>query len=329
MGMKSRFSIAAGVLLTVFAFQNCGKGGFETADGGLTSVSLASTGGVNNTGSCTFDGDPIANGGSVTAYQSSTATNSCVSQTRVCKNGVLAGTYQFDSCAVGQQAACLLNGITIPSGASVSAYAGTNLAYGQTCQGQTRSCSSGSLSGSYAYASCIVAKPNIVGTWVEACRVAATGSVQQTTVFNGSSFISTIRLFPLDTTCSSQYAIANLSGNYTLGDQVMGTNVNKLDLTSIQISVTPTSFLASLYLNGTNVCGHTNWANNVPINVTGATCSINGYTGTIPTTPFLYTSVRIEGGNMMYVGVPDNATQNGSTDGMRALTPDTAAMIRQ
>jgi hypothetical protein len=329
MGMKSRFSIAAGVLLTVFAFQNCGKGGFETSNGGLAGISLASTGGgTNNLGTCSFDGDLIPNGGSVQAYLSSTSTNSCTSQVRICTNGVLSGSYQYDSCAVGQQAACLFNGMTVQSGASVSAYAETNLAYGQTCQGQTRTCNSGALSGSYAYASCMVAKPSIVGTWVEACRAAATGSVQQTTTFTGSTFATTIRLYPLDTTCSSQYGFANLSGNYTLGDQVMGTNVNKLDLTSIQVSITPTSFLASLYLNGTNVCGHSDWSSNVPINVTGASCSINGYSGTIPTA-FLYTSVRVQGGNMLYVGVPDNATQNGSSDGMRALTPDTAAMMKQ
>ena len=323
MGMKSRFTIAVGVLITVFAFQNCGKG-FETMDSSLGKVNLASTSG----GTCMFDGDVIANGDSVPAFQSSTATNSCVSQNRVCTNGVLSGTYQYASCAVGQPASCLFNGMTIPNGGSIPAYAGTNLAYGQMCQGQTRVCSSGALSGSYTYTSCTVAKPNIAGTWVEACRVAGSGSIQQTTVFTGSTFSSTIRIYPLDTTCSDQYGIANLSGNYTVGDQVMGTNVNKLDMTSIQLVITPTSFLASLYLSSQNICGINSWTNNVPINVTGRTCTIAGYTASVPSGA-LYTSVRIQSGNMMYVGVPDNLTMNGSSDSMRALTPDTIPMVKQ
>ena len=53
-------------------------------------------------GACVFNQQEIANGSSVTAYQSASAQQnqgqSCVSQTRTCTNGVLSGNYQYASC---------------------------------------------------------------------------------------------------------------------------------------------------------------------------------------------------------------------------------------
>jgi hypothetical protein len=56
--------------------------------------------------SCTFNGTTIASGGSTAAFQYSTAPagSTCTSQTRICTNGVLSGTYAYSSC-VAQTAA--------------------------------------------------------------------------------------------------------------------------------------------------------------------------------------------------------------------------------
>src|ERR1019366_5099324 len=51
---------------------------------------------------CSFDGKTVASGSSVTAYQAATVSpgNLCVSQSRVCSDGTLSGTYAFASCSV-------------------------------------------------------------------------------------------------------------------------------------------------------------------------------------------------------------------------------------
>ena len=56
--------------------------------------------------SCTFNGRTIASGSSVTAYQSSSVSSgSCVSQSRMCTNGTLSGSYTYGSCTVSSSAA--------------------------------------------------------------------------------------------------------------------------------------------------------------------------------------------------------------------------------
>lgn len=55
--------------------------------------------------SCSFNGQTIASGASVTAYQAASVPfgQSCISQSRVCTNGVLSGSYTFASCSVQAQ----------------------------------------------------------------------------------------------------------------------------------------------------------------------------------------------------------------------------------
>jgi hypothetical protein len=56
----------------------------------------------------------------------------------------------------GTAGSCTFNGKTIASGASVTAYQASSVPAGQTCASQTRACSQGTLSGTYAYGSCAV-----------------------------------------------------------------------------------------------------------------------------------------------------------------------------
>jgi hypothetical protein len=88
-------------------------------DSGLTSLTsysykvratnTAGDGAYSGTGSqttlaagCTFDGQPVSHGSSVTAYQDATVPydQSCVSEQRSCNDGTLSGTYQYASCSV-------------------------------------------------------------------------------------------------------------------------------------------------------------------------------------------------------------------------------------
>lgn len=104
-------------------------------------------------------GGSIASGASTVAYAASSVAygSSCSSETRYCTNGTLSGSYTNSSCTVQGPASCGLPwGGSIASGQSVTAYAASSVAYGSSCTSQTRSCSNGSLSGSYQYSSCSV-----------------------------------------------------------------------------------------------------------------------------------------------------------------------------
>jgi len=56
----------------------------------------------------------------------------------------------------GSAKACTFSGKTVASGSSVTAYLASSVPAGQTCTSQARSCSNGTLSGTYANASCSV-----------------------------------------------------------------------------------------------------------------------------------------------------------------------------
>lgn len=117
---------------------------------------------VSPASSCTFNGWTVASGASVTGYQASIVAygQTCTPQTLTCQNGTLsnASSYPFGSCTVqAAVASCTFNGSTVASGSSVTAYQSSSVASGSTCVSQTRSCTNGTLSGSYSNAACSVA----------------------------------------------------------------------------------------------------------------------------------------------------------------------------
>jgi len=115
---------------------------------------------VNQPASCIFNGQTLANGQTVTAFESSSVAygQMCNAETRVCDNGHLSGSFSYGSCDAGQPASCLFNGQTIPSGATVTAYASSSVAAGSSCQSEVRTCTNGILSGSNQFATCEVAQ---------------------------------------------------------------------------------------------------------------------------------------------------------------------------
>ncbi len=83
---------------------------------------------------CTFNGNTVLNGASVTAYQASTVPygSSCVSQPRTCSNGTLSGSYAYSSCTVQPQPAptcsVTFNPSTINQGqSSTMSWSSTNI----------------------------------------------------------------------------------------------------------------------------------------------------------------------------------------------------------
>lgn len=112
---------------------------------------------------CTFNGNPVADGASVTAYQSSSvvAPAICTSETRTCTNGTLTGTYQYASCGVDCTAPW---GGTVTNGSSVTAYLAVSDSV--ACTPETRTCTNGTLSGSHQYQACnVVAGNDCTAPW--------------------------------------------------------------------------------------------------------------------------------------------------------------------
>lgn len=116
---------------------------------------------VDSPAACLFNGQTIANGQSITAYNTSNVEygQSCGAETRFCENGHLSGSFEFASCDQGQPASCLFNGVTVPSGTQVTAFATSTVNAPNVCVSEQRLCNNGVLSGSNTFASCVVNAP--------------------------------------------------------------------------------------------------------------------------------------------------------------------------
>lgn len=136
---------------------------------------------------------------------------------------------------------CTLNGKDIPHNTNTIAYQTNSVPYGQTCQSQTRTCSNGTLSGSYTYDTCSVSTPS-------SC------TFNNQTVAHGNNVTayqsSTV---PFGQTCQSQVrtcADGALNGSYRYTSCTVGNYVSVPNITSITASDSTT-----LVVNGTGFGG--------------------------------------------------------------------------
>jgi hypothetical protein len=230
---KTKLSIVLTSLLLVTSFQNCSPANFtanEDASNNETSVTPTEpTGPTEPTepttpvnpdiptapATCVFNDRVLRDGQSITTFLNSSEPfgTSCKSETRVCTNGVLSGSYAYATCEVGAPKACLFNGQTIAHGDTVKAYQNSSVAYGQTCSEEVRKCDNGTLSGSFAFASCDIGAPL-------ACLF------NGQTIAHGASvvgFLASSVDFGKD--CSKENRVCNngsLSGSYAYGSCSIG-----------------------------------------------------------------------------------------------------------
>lgn len=104
-----------------------------------------------------FTSGPVEHGQAVTAWMAPTVAwnETCLSEERVCNDGVLAGTYAAPTCMVEQALACSLPwGGTIGHAQSVTAYQAALVPFEAECSSQVRSCVNGDLSGSWSIQAC-------------------------------------------------------------------------------------------------------------------------------------------------------------------------------
>lgn len=208
----------------VLSFQNCSPVAFRD----LGSATLSSNEpslcvsnpsapeclGVDPT--CSFNGQTLTEGAVVTAFQNSTVAfgSTCVSETRLCTQGQLSGSYNFQSCSPGIPADCLFNGQTVSHDEEVTAYPTSTVPFGSLCEAVTRTCSNGTLSGSASFASCTPAGP--ASCLFDGKTIPHNGTVkgyQNSSVAFGGNCISEDRV------CTN----GSLSGSYAYGSCNVGT----------------------------------------------------------------------------------------------------------
>ncbi|MGR8980857.1 MAG: type IV pilus modification PilV family protein [Gammaproteobacteria bacterium] len=116
-------------------------------------------------------GGTTPNGSDITAYQTSIVPygSTCVSQSRHCASGALSGSYTYQTCTVEPGADCTAPwGATVASGSSVTAYQFSSVISPDTCTAENRTCTNGTLNGSYTFESCTVT--------ISTCATSVTGT---------------------------------------------------------------------------------------------------------------------------------------------------------
>jgi hypothetical protein len=157
--------LAAALFSGLAAYQNCGFSGFKTQSLSVESSGIAFCDQHGEDSACkdpilpttcSFNGETVNEGAEITAYLNSSVASgqTCMSQRRTCLGGSLTGNYAYSTCGVNAAKACLFNGLTVASGASVTAFLNSTAAAGEACQSESRLCTNGVLAGSFKFSTC-------------------------------------------------------------------------------------------------------------------------------------------------------------------------------
>ncbi len=240
-------------------------------DNGVLSGSYAHAScSVGAAASCLFNGQTVPHGGTVTAFQSSSvsAGQACVSEVRSCSNGVLSGSFQFPGCAVNAYRSCTFNGQTIAHGGTVTAFATSTVAYGQTCSSQVRTCNDGTLSGSYIYANCSAGSP------------ASCNFNGQTISHGGVVTAYAAPTVPFGSSCAAQTRVCNdgyLSGSYSYSScSANSASACNFNGQSIPHGGSVTAYASGTVPFGQSCSAETRWCNNGSLSGSygAASCSV-------------------------------------------------------
>lgn len=151
-------------------------------------------------------GGTLTSGQGVTAYSTGSSSNcNSASQTRICTNGVLSGSFTLPACTATSASCSLPWGGTLASGQSVSAYSASS---SSNCAAgiETRTCTNGVLSGSFTNSSCVATNQSCPLPWG-----GTLASGQSITAYSASGSIICDEAVPETRVCNNGI----LSGSFT------------------------------------------------------------------------------------------------------------------
>ena len=128
----------------------------QTEDWTRTECSSAVTG--TGGGNCELGWQTIAHWNGITAYANPNPEWQCSWIRRVCNDGILGGSseYQYATCSSNDWCKMPWSNEYISNGSNLRAYAESSVPFGSECVYEFRTCSNGSLNGSYTKQSCTV-----------------------------------------------------------------------------------------------------------------------------------------------------------------------------
>lgn len=139
----------------------CNKETRTCNNGVLSGTAAYAACAVASPASCTAPwGVSVSHGSSISAYEANSVPygSTCNNESRTCNNGTFSGSFEYGTCTVAAPASCTTPwGAVVAHGASILAY--KDSASVTSCSSETRTCSNGTLSGTFANGSCSVVTP--------------------------------------------------------------------------------------------------------------------------------------------------------------------------
>lgn len=264
---------------------------------------------IDQPASCLFDGRTLAHGEVVAAFQASSSAfgTACIQENRTCSNGTLSGSYLFGSCTVNQPASCSLNNNTVASGASIVAYESATVPFGGSCLSEARSCTNGTLSGSFTNALCAVS-------------AASDCTLNGQTVLHGSSVTTyATASVPAGQTCTSEVRTCSngtLSGSLVVSSCVVDAPVvvvNPPPSCNFNGRVIPSDMSVTAFQSATVAFGQTcasesrqcldgaltgSYTNSTCTVSPAASCTLNGKTIASGSSATVFTSSSVPAGQV-------------------------------
>ena len=144
--------------------QTCSSKIQTCKDGKISGDYLYSSCNVAASNACIFNGKIVESGDSVIAYSNDTIDYSgqcsTIAEPRLCTDGTLSGSFTHSTCTPKSPNDCYLDGVVL-NGESIIAYDNNSVPYSSVCSSisEARTCSNGTLSGSYTHTTCAPQDP--------------------------------------------------------------------------------------------------------------------------------------------------------------------------
>lgn len=110
------------------------------------------------------------------------------------------------------------------------------------------------------------------GQWIASCIDNYSSWETRKAQYDGTNYVESVEAFA-DSYCNNPAFRLQEDGVYTIPGKIEGSSMRKLDRTVASIKLTPLSALGVSNLNSSSFCGFSDWAVNVPREISGLTCN--------------------------------------------------------